>query len=78
MISAPARAIDTAIAWPIPLVPPVTSAVCPLRPNKSVIEDIVITIRMNLRNVGFEGLKMPIVLDVVICCELDILNRIFL
>lgn len=36
MISAPASARATAIAWPIPRVPPVTRAIWPLRENSSV------------------------------------------
>lgn len=33
MMSAPASANAIAAAWPIPLVPPVTNAVCPSREN---------------------------------------------
>ena len=49
MISAPASARAIAAAWPIPLVPPVTRAVCPSNENNfSIAEDILITAKMML------------------------------
>jgi len=42
MISAPHSASASAAAWPIPLVPPVITAVCPSRENIEKAEDAAI------------------------------------
>ena len=43
-ISAPASARAMAAAWPIPLVPPVTRAVCPSRENIWAVADAMLCI----------------------------------
>jgi hypothetical protein len=49
MISAPASANATAIACPMPRVPPVTTAVLPAKEKRSDTEDIVVDVWADLR-----------------------------
>jgi hypothetical protein len=53
-MSAPASARAIAIAWPIPRVPPVTSAVCPSRENNCITGAMIVVV------VSFFDIQKPI------------------